>query len=147
MSEEPSVSMPTDCQEFLDAYFAAWKSKDFAALQPLCYYLSPEERSRLPQGSLELWRQSKNQLVTENFQRVTGLFGDFKDYKVLKVKSSTISPQDQPAANMIGSGVHTDVVCRARFSKKRDVQVAFHLIKETQGSQYVAAAWNFEAPL
>ena len=143
--KEPSASVPADCQQFLDQYFGAWKSKDVGTLQALSFYLSPEERSRLPEGSLELWRQSKNQLVTENFQKVTSLFGDFKDYKVLGVKTTTIAPQDQPAANMVGSGVHTELVCKARFSKKHDVQVGFHLIKETEGSQYVAAAWNFQA--
>jgi hypothetical protein len=142
---EESVTVPTDCQQFLDQYFGAWKSKDVGTLQTLSFYLSPEERSRLPEGSLELWRQSKNQLVTENFQKMTSLFGDFKDYKVLRVKTTTIAPQDQPAANMVGSGVHTELVCKARFSKKHDVQVGFHLIKETEGSQYVAAAWNFQA--
>ena len=144
-NEEPSVSVPADCQQFLDQYFGAWKSKDVGTLQALSFYLSPEERSRLPEGSLELWRQSKNQLVTENFQNVTNLFGDFKDYKVLRVKTTTVSAQDQPAANMVGSGVHTELVCKAGFSKNHDVQVGFHLIKEKEGSQYVAAAWNFQA--
>ena len=144
-NEELSVSVLADCQQFLDQYFGAWKSKDVGTLQALSYYLSPEERSRLPGGSVELWRQSKNELVTQNFQRVTSLFGEFKDYKVLRVKSTTISAQEQPAANMMGSGIHTEVACTARFSKKRDVQVGFHLIKETEGSQYVAAAWNFQA--
>ena len=143
--KEPPASVPADCQQFLDQYFGAWKSKDVGRLQALSYYLSPEGRSTLPEGSLELWHQSKNQLVTENFQKVTGLFGDFKDYRVLTVKTTAISAQDQPAANMMGSGVHTELVCKARFSKKRDVQVGFHLIKETEGSQYVAAAWNFQA--
>jgi hypothetical protein len=76
---------------------------------------------------------------------VTSEFGDFKDYKVLRVKTTAISAQDQPAANMMGSGFHTELVCKARFSKKHDVHVAFHLIKETEGSQYIAAAWNFQA--
>ena len=144
--EEPPVSVPADCQQFLDKYFNAWKSKSIATLQALSYYLSPEDRSRLPEGSLEMWRQGKNDLVIQNFQRVTGLFGDFKSYEVLRVKSTTISPQDQPVANMMGSGIHTELVCKARFSKKRDVHVGMHLIKETENSQYVAAAWNFEAP-
>ena len=143
--KEPSASVPADCQQFLDQYFGAWKSKDVGTLQALSFYLSPEERSRLPEGSLELWRQSKNQLVTENFQNVTSLLGDFKDYKVLRVKTMTVSAQDQPAANMVGSGVHTELVCKAGFSKNHDVQVGFHLIKEKEGSQYVAAAWNFQA--
>ena len=143
--EEPSVSVPADCQQFLDKYFGAWKSKDLGTLQTLSFYLSPEERSGFPEGSLELWRQSKNKLVSENFQRVTSEFGDFKDYKVLRVKTTAISAQDQPAANMMGSGFHTELVCKARFSKKHDVHVAFHLIKETEGSQYIAAAWNFQA--
>ena len=92
-----------------------------------------------------MWRESKNKLVTENFERVTRDFGDFKDYSVLKVKTTTISPQDQLAANTIGSGIRTDVVCKAKFSQKRDVHVWLQLIKETEGLQYIVAASNFEA--
>jgi hypothetical protein len=145
--EEPPVSVPADCQQFLDKYFDAWKSKDLATLQALSYYLSPQDQSRLPAGSLERWRASKNELVTQNFEQVTRDFGDFKGYEVLRVKTTTISPQDQPAANMMGSGIHTELVCKARFSKKHDVQVGLHLIKETEGSQYIVAAWNFQAAL
>jgi len=143
--EEASASVPADCQQFLDKYFDAWKSKDIATLQALSYYLSPEDQSRLPAGSLELWRESKNKLVTENFERLTRDFGDFKGYEVLRAKTTTISPQDQPAANMMGSGIHTELVCKARFSKKHDAHVGLHLIKQTEGSQYIVAAWNFQA--
>ena len=66
--EEPSASVPTDCQQFLDKYFGAWKSKDIATLQALSFYLSPAMRSQFPEGSLELWRESKNKLVAENFR-------------------------------------------------------------------------------
>jgi hypothetical protein len=143
--EEPPVWVPADCQQFLDKYFGAWKSKDIATLQAVSYYLSPEDRSRLPAGSIEMWREGKNKLVAENFERVTREFGDFKSYEVLRVKTTTISPQDQPAANMMGSGIHTELVCKAKFSKKHDTHVGLHLIKETEASQYIVAAWNFEA--
>ncbi len=143
--EVPSASVPADCQQFLDKYFDAWKSKDIATLQAVSFYLSPEDRSRLPEGSLEMWRESKNKLVTENFERVTGRLGDFKGYEVLRAKTTTISPQDQPGANTMGSGMHTDLVCKAKFSKKHDVHVGLHLIRQTEGSQYTVAAWNFEA--
>ena len=82
--EAPSVSVSADCQQFLDKYFQAWKSKDIATLQALSFYLSPEDRSRLPEGSLELWRESKNTLVTENFERVTKEF-----LAILKVTRSS----------------------------------------------------------
>jgi hypothetical protein len=143
--EAPSASVPPDCQQFLDKYFDAWKSKDVATLQAFSFYLSPEDRSRFPEGSLEMWRESKNKLVTENFQRVTRDFGDFESYKVLRFKTSTISPQDQAVANMMGSGIHTEVVCKAKFSKKHDAHVGLHLIKETESSPYIVAAWNFQA--
>jgi len=143
--QEPSVSVPADCQQFLDKYFDAWKSKDVATLQALSFYLSPQDQSRLPEGSLELWRASKNKLVTENFEQVTRDFGDFKGYEVLRARTTTVSPQDQPAANIIGSGIHTELVCKAKFSKKRNAHVGLHLIKETEGSQYIVAAWNFQA--
>jgi hypothetical protein len=142
--EGPPVSVPVDCQQFLNKYFDAWKSKDLATLQALSFYLSPEERSRLPEGSPEMWQQSKNKLVAENFERVTREFGDFKSYEVLRVKTTTISPQDQPAANMIGSGIHTELVCKANFSKKHHAHFGLHLIKETEGSQYIVAAWNVQ---
>ena len=142
--EEPSASVPADCQQFLDKYFGAWKSKDIATLQAVSFYLSPEDRSRFPEGSLEMWRQSKNKLVTENFEQVTRDFGDFKAYEVLRVKTTTIPPQNQPVANMMGSGIHTEVACKARFSKKHDAHVGLHLIKETESSQYIVAAWNFQ---
>src|SRR5216117_1676656 len=122
VKEGPSASAPADCQQFLNEYFDAWKSKDIATLQALSFYLSPEDRSRLPEGSLEMWRESKNKLVTENFERVTRGFGDFKGYEVLRVKTTTISLQDQLAANTIGSGIHTELVCKARFSKKRNAR-------------------------
>ena len=143
--EEPSASVPADCQQFLDKYFDAWKSKDIATLQALSFYLSPEERSRLPEGSLEMWRVSKNKLVAENFEQVTSQFGEFKSYEVLRAKTTTISPQNQPAANMMGSGIHTELVCKAKFSKKHDAHVGLHIIKETEDSQYIVAAWNFQA--
>jgi hypothetical protein len=141
----PSASVPADCQQFLDKYFEAWKSKDVATLQALSFYLSPQDQSRLPEGSLQLWRESKNKLVTENFERVTKDFGNFKGYEVLRAKTTTISPQDQLAANTIGSGIHTELVCKASFSKKRNAHVGLHLIKQTEGSQYIVAAWNFQA--
>jgi hypothetical protein len=143
--EGPSVSVPVDCQQFLDKYFDAWKSKDIATLQALSFYLSPQDQSRLPEGSLELWRESKNKLVTENFEQVTKDFGDFKGYEVIRVKTTTISPQDQVVANTIGSGIHTELVCKAKFSKKRNAHVGLHLKKETEGSQYIVAAWSFQA--
>jgi hypothetical protein len=143
--EGPSVPVPPDCQQFLDKYFDAWKSKDIATLQAFSFYLSPQDQSRLPEGSLALWRESKNKLVTENFEHVTRDFGDFKGYEVLRVKTTTISPQDQTAANTIGSGIHTELVCEAKFSKKRNAHVELHLIKEAEGSQYIVAAWNFQA--
>jgi len=145
--EGASASVPAVYQQFLDKYFDAWKSKDIATLQALSFYLSPADRSRLPEGSLEMWRESKNKLVTENFEQVTRDFGDFKGYEVLRAKTTTISPQDQPAANMMGSGIHTEVICKAKFSKKHDARVGLHLIQETEASQYIVAAWNFQAEL
>jgi hypothetical protein len=143
--EEPSASVPVDCHQFLDKYFGAWKSKDVATLQAVSFYLSPEDRARLPEGSLEMWRESKNKLVIENFERVTRDFGDFKGYEVVRAKTTTISPQNQPAANTMGSGIHTELVCNAKFSKKHHTHIGLHLIKETEGSPYTVAAWNVEA--
>jgi hypothetical protein len=92
-----------------------------------------------------MWREGKNKLVVENFERVTREFGGFKSYDVLRANTTMISPQDQPAANMMGSGIHTELVCKAKFSKKHDTHAGLHLIKETENSQYTVAAWNFEA--
>ena len=145
-NERPPLSVQADSQQFLNKYFDAWKS-NLVTLQALSYYLSPEDRSRLPEGSLETWRQSKDKLVADNFERVTRDFGDFKSYEVLRAKTTAISPQDQPVANTIGSGIHTELVCRANFSKKHHAQFGLHLTKETEGSQYIVAAWNVQADL
>lgn len=143
--EEPAAYVPADCRQFLDKYFEAWKSKDVATLQTVSYDLSPEEKSRLPEASVEMWRQSKNRLVMQNFEQITKQFGDFKGYEVLRVKTTTIPPQDQPAANMMGSGIRTELVCKTNFSRKYHAHAWLQLMKETEASQYFVAAWNFEA--
>src|SRR5438067_6997730 len=81
--EEPSASVPADCQQFLDKYFDAWKSKNIATLQALSFYLSLLDRSRLPEGSLEVLRASKNKLVTDNIEQELRHFGDLKGVYVL----------------------------------------------------------------
>src|SRR5205823_15131607 len=93
-NEQPLASVPADCQQFLDKYFDAWKSIDIATLHALSFYLSPEDRSRLPEGSLDIWREWKYKLVTGNFEQVTRDFGDFKGYEVHRMKTSTISTHD-----------------------------------------------------
>jgi hypothetical protein len=92
-----------------------------------------------------MWREGKNKLVTENFDRITREFGDFKSYEVLRANTTTISSQDQPAANMMGAWIHTELVCKAKFSKKHDVHAGLQLIKEMEGSQYIVAALEFRS--
>src|SRR5207248_10684151 len=54
VKEWPSASAPADCQQFLNEYFDAWKSKDIATLQALSFYRSSQDRSRLPQCSRDM---------------------------------------------------------------------------------------------
>jgi hypothetical protein len=142
--ERPAVYVPPDCQQFLGKYFDAVKSKDIATLQEICYCLSNADRSKLPESSLEMMLESRKKLVADLFEHTAREFGDFKGYAVVSVKVTTISPQDQVAANMMGAGVHTEIVCKAKFSKKHDTRVGLHLFKE-DGSDYCVAAWNYEA--
>jgi hypothetical protein len=145
--ERPAVCVPPDCQQFLGKYFAAVKSKDIPTLQDICYCLSNADRSKLPEGSLEMMRESRKKLVADFFGHAATEFGDFKGYTVVSVKVTTVFLQDQLAANVMGAGVHAEIVCKAKFSKKRDARVGLHLFKEDDGSDYCVAAWNYEAAL
>jgi hypothetical protein len=142
---ESSTPVPSDCQDFLVKYFEAVKSKDVLTIQNVSWCVSSEECKGMPEASVEKTRETKKKMVADSFRQMTEKFGDLKSYSVLNVKVTTISPEDQPAANMMGVGIHAEIVCKAKFSKYSAVRIGLHLFKETQDSEYFLLSWNYQA--
>jgi hypothetical protein len=142
----PSVSVPADCQQFLDKYFEAVKSKDVEKIRFFSSYVSPVQSKDMPEASVNMLRQTAGKFAVEGFERMTRELGDFQSYSVLSVKVTTISPAD-PAANVMAAGIHADIICKAKFSNKQSVQIGLHLFKETQESEYHILAWKYEIGL
>ena len=143
-----SVAVPNDCQVFLDKYFDAVKSKNVERLQEFSSYISRAQSQGIDDQGLALMRESKRKFAAEGFERVSKDFGDFERYSVLSVKETTITAEELAAKNMQGvglQGIHTDVVCKAKFSKKSSALVALKLFKETPESEYSLEAWQYQA--
>ena len=47
----------------------------------------------------------------------------------------------------MGAGIHVEIVCKTRFSRKSNARIGFHLLKETEESGYGILAWKYQVPL
>lgn len=141
----PSVVVPADCRNFLDKYFEAVKSKDVGKIREFSSYVPPVQRNILPGESVDMVRQTEGKLAVDVFERMTKELGDFNSYSVSKVKMTTITMAD-PAANTMGAGIHADIECKAKFSKK-SARIFLHLFKETQETEYHILASKYEVEL
>ena len=95
-----------------------------------------------------MMRESKRKYAAEGFERVSRDFGDFQSYSVLSVKETTITADELAAKKMqeIGlEGIHTEIICKAKFSKKHPVLIDLRLFKETPESPYSIEAWQYQA--
>jgi len=90
-------------------------------------------------------RQTAGRFAVDGFERMTKELGDFKSYSVANVKVTTIAAAD-PAANMMGAGIHAEIGCKAKFSEKPAL-ISLHLYKETQESEYHILAWQYRVEL
>jgi hypothetical protein len=115
---EHSVVVPVDCQQFLDKYFEAVKSKDVEKIKEFSSYVPIAQRKDMSEGSLDMMRESKGKFATDGFEHVTKEFGDFQSYSVVSVKVTTIAESD-PAAKMLPAGIHAEITCKAKFSNKQ----------------------------
>ena len=145
----PAVPVPSDCQKFLDKYFEAVKSKDVGKIREFSAYVSAADRKGMPEESVKMMRETKGQFAADGFARVTKEYGDFQSCSVISVKVTAITMADLEGAKMQGAdnlaGIHAEIVCKAKFSKKHSAQIGLHLLKETQESEYSVLAWKYQA--
>jgi len=148
---ESAASVPIDCQKFLEEYFDAVKSKDVGKIQEFSSYVSPADRANMPAGSVDMMRETKRKFTADVFERMTKELGDFKSYSVLSAKVKTITTAELVAGNMQGLaslvGTHAEIVCKAKFSKKRSALIILNLFKGTPESEYSIEAWSYQADL
>lgn len=144
---EPAVSVPSDCQKFLDQFFDAVKSKDVGKIKELSSHITPAASAGQPESNVVMMRETKGKMYSEVFERMINTSGDFQSYSVLKATETIITPADRIAANMMGAGIRAEIVCKAKFSKKESVMIQLNLFKETQEAEFFIEAWQFQAPL
>jgi len=145
-----SVPVPSDCQAFLDKYFAAVKARDVSQLQELTSYVPHAQSEGMDERGLAFLQESKRKLAADGFAHASQDFGDLQSYSVLSVKETTITTEELAAKKMQGiglEGIHTEVICKARFSKQHSVLIDLRLFKETSESPYYLEAWRYEALL
>ena len=146
-TSKPTTPVPPDCQVFLDSFFDALKTKDVAKIQELCSYVPAFQSRDLPEESLNMIRESKKTLNADVFEKMFAQAGSFKSYSVAAVNISTVAVDNVAAANAMGAGIHVEIVCKTRFSKKKNARIGFHLLKETDESGYGILAWKYQVPL
>src|SRR6266404_7918867 len=140
---EPATPVLIECQKFLVKYFEAVKSKDVGKIQKFASYVSHADSAVMPAGSVEMMRETKRKFAADVFERMNKELGDFKSYSVVNAKETTITTANRTAANMLGAGIHAEIVCKAKFSKKHSALIGLNLFKETQDSEYYIEAWRY----
>ena len=145
---ESATPIPIECQKFLVKYFEAVKAKDVGKIQEFSSYVSRADSEGMPAGSVEMMRETKEKFAAEGFERMNKEFGDFQGYSVISEKETTVTTAELAAKKMHGTrlqGVHAEIICKAKFSKKHSALIRLNLFKETQGSEYSVEAWSYEA--
>ena len=145
---ETATPDPIDCQKFLDKYFEAIKSKDVGKIKEFSSYVSNADREGMPARGIDMMRESKGKFAAEGFERINREFGDFQGYSVISAKETTVTTAELAAKKMHGTrlqGVHAEIICKAKFSKKHSALIRLNLFKETQDSEYSVEAWSYQA--
>ena len=144
---EPATPVPIDCQKFLVKYFEAVKSKDVGKIQELSSYVSHADREGMPARGIDMMREAKAKFAAEGLERINTMFGDFQSYSVISAKETTVTMAELTTNKMQGTGlqgVHTEIICKAKFSKQHSVLIRLNLFKETEGSEYFIEAWSYQ---
>lgn len=145
-SQESSVAVPPDVQQFLDKYFAVVKSRDIAQIQDMSAYVPASQSQDMQPDQVDMMREEKKKFASQVFDKVFNEFGDLESYSVASIKTTTIAV-GTPGANTMGPGVYVSVVCKAKFSKNKKVQVNLQLFKENEGTDYSVLAYTYQAGL
>src|SRR6266436_671250 len=129
---ETATPDPIDCQKFLDKYFEAIKSKDVGKIKEFSSYVSQADREGMPARGIDMMRESRGKFAAQGFELMNKDFGDFQGYSVLSAKETTVQ------------GVHTEIICKAKFAKNHSVLMRLNLFKETPDSEYFIEAWSYQ---
>jgi hypothetical protein len=140
---EPATSVPIECQKFLDKYFEAVKSKDVERIRAFSSFVASADSKGEPKASLDLMRQTRGKFAADGFELMNKKLGDFKSYSVLSARETTITTANRTAANMVGAGIHAEIVCKAKFSNNSAL-ISLNLLRENQESEYFVEAWNYQ---
>ena len=142
---EPAAPVPVDCQKFLDKYFEAVKSKDVGKIKEFSSYVSRVQSEGMPASSIDMMRETRGRFAADVFERMNKELGDFQSYSVISAKETTVTTAELAAKKMQGTGlqgVHAEIICKAKFSKKHSALIGLNLFKETQESDYSVEAWR-----
>ena len=145
---ESATPVPIECQKFLVKYFEAIKSKDVGKIKEFSSYVSDADSEGMPAGSVEMMRETKRKFAADVFERMNKEFGNFKSYSVISAKETTVTTAELAAKKMQGTrlqGVHAEIICKAKFSKKHSALIRLNLFKETQDSEYSVEGWSYQA--
>jgi len=144
---EPAAPVPVDCQKFLDKYFEAVKSKDVGKIKEFSSYVSRVQSEGMPASSIDMMRETRGRFAADVFERMNKELGDFQSYSVISAKETTVTTAELAAKKMQGTrlqGVHTEIICKAKFSKNHSVLMRLNLFKETPDSEYFIEAWSYQ---
>ena len=142
---EPAAPVPVDCQKFLDKYFEAVKSKDVGKIKEFSSYVSRVQSEGMPASSIDMMRETRGRFAADVFERMNKELGDFQSYSVISAKETTVTTAELAAKKMQGTGlqgIHAEIICKAKFSKKHSALIGLNLFKETQDSDYSVEAWR-----
>ncbi|PYL94074.1 MAG: hypothetical protein DMF18_10965 [Verrucomicrobia bacterium] len=144
---ETATPDPIDCQKFLDKYFEAIKSKDVGKIKEFSSYVSQADREGMPARGIDMMRESRGKFAAQGFELMNKDFGDFQGYSVISAKETTVTVAELTAKKMQGTrlqGVHTEIICKAKFAKNHSVLMRLNLFKETPDSEYFIEAWSYQ---
>lgn len=144
---EPAAPVPVDCQKFLDKYFEAVKSKDVGKIKEFSSYVSRVQSEGMPASSIDMMRETRGRFAADVFERMNKELGDFQSYSVISAKETTVTMAELTAKKMQGTrlqGVHTEIICKAKFAKNHSVLMRLNLFKETPDSEYFIEAWSYQ---
>ncbi len=102
----------------------------------------------MPASSIDMMRATKEKFAADVFERMNKELGDFQGYSVISAKETTVTTAELAAKKMQGTrleGVHAEIICKAKFSKKHSALIRLNLFKETQDSEYSVEAWSYQA--
>jgi hypothetical protein len=115
-STHPAVNVPPDCQKWLTSYFQALKAKDTVTIQELSSFIPARDTSNMPAEGVSMMQVTKKQIASTLLQKIYEQLGDFRDYSIETCRQ-TDAKKGETAANMMGEGMHVEIICKTNYSK------------------------------